>query len=159
MAQNGKKTATMGPHEKEVLTKGKYSVDVLAYAHGCAEGRIIAGMDRVLACRRFLDFLERDDLDVKTHDADFVIGIIEFTYHHRQGEALDGSPMRGKPFLLEPWQKFCIYGMLIFFKKDTSECITHEALIFIPRKNSKTLFASALAWGLSILRSGSGSKC
>ena len=159
MAQNGKKTATIGPHEKSILQTGKYATEVLEYAHGCAEGRIIAGEDRVLACRRFLEFLERDDLDVKTHDADFVIGIIESTYHHRQGEALDGSPMRGKPFLLEPWQKFCIYGMLIFFKKGTSECITHEALIFIPRKNSKTLFASALAWGLSILRSGSGSKC
>ena len=88
-----------------------------------------------------------------------MVGIIENTYCHRQGEALDGSPMRGKPYLLEPWQKFCIYGMLVFFHKGTNECVTHEAFIFIPRKNSKTLFASALAWALSILRSVSGAKC
>ena len=139
--------------------QGKYSAEVLEYVHGVVDGKIIAGEDRILACTRFLEFLERDDLDIRTHDADFVIGIIEATYCHRQGEALDGTPMRGKPFLLEPWQKFCVYGMLIFFKKGTNECLVHEAFIFIPRKNSKTLFASALAWGLSILWSRSGSKC
>ena len=139
--------------------KGKYADEVLAYARGCSDGTIVAGEDRVLACRRFLEFLGRDDLDVRTHDADFVIGIIETTYHHRQGEALDGTPMRGKPFLLEPWQKLCVYGILIFWKKGTNECLTKEVLIFIPRKNSKTLFASALAWGLSLLRKDSGAKC
>ena len=139
--------------------RGKYAADVMQYVRGCIDGTIIAGEDRILACSRFLSFLERDDLDVRTHDADFVIGIIETTYHHRQGEALDGSPMRGKPFLLEPWQKFCIYGMLIFWIKGTNECLVKETLIFIPRKNSKTLFASALAWGLSLLRKDSGAKC
>ena len=139
--------------------QGKYAAEVLEYVNGCVEERIIAGEDRILACKRFLENMERDDLDIRTHDADFVIGIIEATYHHRQGEALDGTPMRGKPFLLEPWQKFCVYGMLVFWKKGTNECLCHEAFIFIPRKNSKTLFASALAWGLSILWSRSGSKC
>ena len=139
--------------------RGKYVTEVMAYARGCADGSIVAGEDRILACMRFLEFIGREDLDVRTHDADFVIGIIEGTYHHRQGEALDGSPMRGKPFLLEPWQKFCIYGMLIFWHKGTNECLVKEALIFIPRKNSKTLFASALAWGLSLLRKDSGAKC
>ena len=182
MAENGKKTATQGPAEAcehvteekiksvtgnteagkrnlESLQKGKHAAEVLAYVNGCIDGTIIAGEDRILACERFLAFLERDDFDVRTHDADFVIGIIENTYCHRQGEALDGSPMRGKPFLLEPWQKFCIYGMLVFFRRGTNECVTHEAFIFIPRKNSKTLFASALAWALSILRAVSGAKC
>lgn len=169
MAENGKKTATQGTAEAyehvtgksniEILQKGKHAAEVLKYVQGCIDGTIIAGEDRILACERFLKFLERDDFEIRTHDADFVIGIIENTYCHRQGEALDGSPMRGKPYLLEPWQKFCIYGMLVFFHKGTNECVTHEAFIFIPRKNSKTLFASALAWALSILRSVSGAKC
>ena len=169
MAENGKKTATQGTTEVaehvtgksniEILQKGKNAAEVLKYVQGCIDGTIIAGEDRILACERFLQFLERDDFEIRTHDADFVVGIIENTYCHRQGEALDGSPMRGKPYLLEPWQKFCIYGMLVFFHKGTNECVTHEAFIFIPRKNSKTLFASALAWALSILRSVSGAKC
>ena len=169
MAENGKKTATQGTAEVaehvtgksniEILQKGKNAAEVLKYVQGCIDGTIIAGEDRILACERFLQFLDRDDFEIRTHDADFVVGIIENTYCHRQGEALDGSPMRGKPYLLEPWQKFCIYGMLVFFHKGTNECVTHEAFIFIPRKNSKTLFASALAWALSILRSVSGAKC
>ena len=157
---DGKTVKTeIGPGEAELLKKGKHAKTVLEYVRGCIDGTIIAGEDRILACERFLKFLERDDFEIRTHDADFVVGIIENTYCHRQGEALDGSPMRGKPFLLEPWQKFCIYGMLVFFHKGTNECVTHEAFIFIPRKNSKTLFASALAWALSILRSVSGAKC
>lgn len=139
--------------------KGKYAAEVMAYVRGVTDGTIRANEDRVLSCKRFLEFLERDDLDIRTRDADFVIGIIEATYHHRQGEALDGTPMRGKPFLLEPWEKLCVYGILIFWKKGTNECLTKEVLIFIPRKNSKTLFASALAWGLSLLRKDSGAKC
>lgn len=137
---------------------GKYAAEVLAYAQGVADGRIRANKDRVLGCRRFLDFLERDDLEIRTRDADFVIGIIETTFHHRQGESLAAEPMRGKPFLLETWQKFCVYGMLIFYYKGTNERICKEALIFIPRKNSKTLFAAALAWALALLDARSGAK-
>lgn len=140
------------------MKPGKYAHEVLAYCDGVIDGSIIAGEDRILACKRFKAFLEREDLDVRTHDADFVIGLIETTYHHRQGEALDASPMRGKPFLLEAWQKLCVYGMLIFYKRGTMERLVKEAFIFIPRKNGKTIFASALGWALAILERESGSK-
>lgn len=102
--------------------------------------------------------LQQGKYDVNTKDADFVIGIIEKTFKHRQGENLSGEPMRGKPFLLQPWEKLCIYGILIFFKKGTEQRLVHQVLIFIPRKNSKTLFAAALAWGLALLERKSGSK-
>ena len=140
------------------MKPGKYEHEVLAYCDGVIDGSIIAGEDRILACKRFKAFLEREDLDIRTHDADFVIGLIETTYHHRQGEALDASPMRGKPFLLEAWQKLCVYGMLIFYKRGTMERLVKEAFIFIPRKNGKTIFASALGWALAILERESGSK-
>ena len=138
--------------------KGKYVDEVFSYAHGVVAGLIVAGEDRVLGCQRFLDFCERDDLDIRTRDADFVIGIIEATFHHRQGEMLDATPLRGQPLLLEPWQKFCVYGMLVFYRKGTEQLLVNEAFIFIPRKNGKTLFVAALAWGLSLLRKDSGAK-
>ena len=125
-----------GENKQGRKIKGKYANEVFSYAHGVVAGLIVAGEDRVLGCQRFLDFCEREDLDIRTRDADFVIGIIEATFHHRQGEALDGSPMRGKPFLLEPWQKFCVYGMLIFYHKGTEICLCHEAFIFIARQKS-----------------------
>ena len=138
--------------------KGKYAAEVLQYAQDVAEGRVIAGRDRVLGCRRFLDFLSRPDFEIRTQDADFVIDVIQSTYHHRQGQAVDASPMRGRPLLLQPWQKLCVYGMLIFYRPGSTERVTKEALIFIPRKNGKTLFVSALAWALALLDAASGAK-
>ena len=138
--------------------KGKFAATVLEYAKGVADGRIMANRDRVLGCRRFLNFLGREDFDVRTKDADFVIDVIQTTYHHRQGQALDASPMRGRKLLLQPWQMLCVYGLLIFYHKGTEERVTKEAMIFIPRKNGKTLFVSALAWALALLEAVSGAK-
>ena len=148
----------LGENKQGRTVKGKYADEVFSYAHGVVAGLIIAGEDRVLGCQRFLDFCERDDLDIRTRDADFVIGIIEATFHHRQGEALDATPLRGQKLELEPWQKMCIYGMLIFYHKGTEKLLVNEAFIFIPRKNGKTLFVAALAWGLALLRKDSGAK-
>lgn len=136
---------------------GKYSAEVLAYARGVSDGSIIAGEDRVAGCQLFLSMLEDPRYEVRTQDADFVIGIIQSSFRHRQGERLDGTPLRGTPFLLEPWQKFVVYGILAFFYPGTQERVVKEAFIFIPRKNGKTIFVSALAWALSILQRMSGS--
>lgn len=138
--------------------KGKYAGEVMRYVDAVIDGRIVAGEDRVLACRRFAKMAESGEYDIRTRDADFVIGVIEKTFKHRQGQKLDGTPLRGKPFLLEPWEKFCVYGMLIFYIKGTKERLVKEAFIFIPRKNGKTIFVSALAWALGILERKSGAK-
>jgi phage terminase large subunit-like protein len=137
---------------------GKYAAEVVKYAQDVVDGAVIAGEDRILGCKRFLKMLEDGRYEVNAKDADFVIGAIERTFKHRQGQALDGTPMRGKPFLLEPWQKYCVYGMLIFFYHGTKERVVKESLIFIPRKNSKTFFIAALSWGLGLLERMSGSK-
>lgn len=138
--------------------KGKYAETVLGYVNGIVSGKILAGKERIQGCKRFLQMIDCGKYDVRTKDADFVIGIIETTFRHRQGENLAGEPMRGKPFLLEPWEKFCIYGMLIFYKPGTNERLVKETLIFIPRKNSKTLLVSGIAYGLALLERESGSK-
>ena len=138
--------------------KGKYAETVLGYVNGIVSGKILAGKERIQGCKRFLQMIDCGKYDVRTKDADFVIGIIEATFRHRQGENLAGEPMRGKPFLLEPWEKFCIYGMLVFYKPGTNERLVKETLIFIPRKNSKTLLVSGIAYGLALLERESGSK-
>ena len=136
---------------------GKYAAEVLAYAQGVASGKILSGKYRIKSCQRFLNDIESGKWEISTRDADFVIGIIEKTFKHRQGESLDGRPLRGKPLLLEPWEKFIVYGILIFYKPNTIERRFKEAFIFVPRKNGKTIFISALAWALGILERMSGS--
>ena len=141
-----------------MIESSKYAREVLDYANGIVEGRIIANKDRVLGCKRFLRMIQDPRYEVRTKDADFVIGIIQTTYKHRQGQDLQARPLRGKAFLLEPWQKLCIYGMLIFYKPGTNERVVKEAMIFIPRKNGKTLLVSAIAYGLAMLERKSGAK-
>lgn len=136
---------------------GKYSAEVERYVDGVISGKILANHDRILACERFRRMLQDDRYDIRTKDADFVIGIIETTMVHRQGERLDGTPLRGTPMHLEPWEKFIIYGILIFWHKGTQSRVVKEALIFIPRKNGKTAFVSDLAFALAILERKSAS--
>lgn len=142
----------------KTIGKGMYADEVLAYARGLADGRIPANEDRVLGAKRFLRMWEEGEYELKTRDADLVISLIEAQFKHRKGQTLAGSPLRGEPFLLEPWQKFCIYGMLVFHYRGTRERVVKEAFIFIPRKNGKTILVAALAWALAIMERASGSE-
>lgn len=131
---------------------------VMEYVNSIVEGRKIACKEQIQGCQRFLRDLENPDYEFSPHDAEFVIGIIEKTFVHAQGEKLDGTPLRGTPFLLEPFHKFQVYNLLGFYHKGTKIRRFKEAFIFIPRKNIKTSFAAALAWSLGILGRKSGSK-
>lgn len=131
---------------------------VMEYARSIVEGRKIACPELVQGCRRFLTDLENPAYSFNPADAEFVIRFIERTFVHAQGENLDGTPLRGTPFLLEPFHKFQIYNLLGFFLKGTKIRRFKEAFIYIPRKNIKTSFAAALAFALSVLNRKSGSK-
>lgn len=127
------------------------------YVSAVITGRKICGKEILLACLRFNRDLKDERYDFRTEDAEFVIRIIERTFSHQQGEALDGSSLKGKSLVLEPWQKFIIFNLLGFYFKGTNERRYKEAFIFIPRKNGKTTFIAALAWALALLERKSGS--
>lgn len=131
---------------------------VFNYVNGILDGSVIANDYRIKACRRFINDLENPEYDFNPSNAEFVIQIIEKTFCHKQGEKLDGTPLLGQPFILEPFHKFIIYNLLGFYLKGTSITRFHECLIFIPRKNIKTTFAGALAYGLGMLYRKSGTK-
>ena len=86
---------------------------VMEFANSIVEGRKLANKEQIQGCQRFLKDLENKDYDFNPKDAEFVIGIIEKTFVHAQGERLDGTPLRGQPFLLEPFNKFQIYNFLL----------------------------------------------
>lgn len=132
---------------------------VIEYAQSIIDGRKIACRELKQGCERFFRDLENPKYDFNPKDAEFVIGIIEKTFVHAQGEKIDGTPLRGTPFKLEPFHKFQVYNLLGFYHKNTQVRRFKEALIYIPRKNIKTSFAAALAWALGLLNRKSGSKC
>lgn len=129
------------------------------FADDCISGKRIVGKEIVAACERYKKDLQRDDLEMRKHDPDLVINIMQTTLVHAQGEDLDGNPLLGKPFMLQPWQVFMIYNLLGFYYKGTNNRRYKEAFIMVARKNGKTATVAGLAWALAILQRRSGSKC
>lgn len=135
----------------------KYADRALQYAKDVVKGKIIIGADAVNACKRFLNDLEREDLDFNTKQADAAVSIMEGLLVHRKGEALDGTPLLGKPFELQEWEIFIIYNLLGFWISGTNERRFKEAFIMTGRKNGKTSFIAGLAFSMAIIQRHSGS--
>lgn len=138
--------------------KGRYQDTVDEYVNSIASGKKLACKYLKKAVNRYQKDLNNPSYDFHTDEADFVIAIIEATFCHKQGERLDGTPLTGKPFVLEPFHKFIVYNLLGFYKAGTNERRFKEAFIFIPRKNIKTTFAGALSFALGLLNRKSGAK-
>lgn len=130
----------------------------MEYARSITQEKKLANKEIKQACNRFLKDLENPDYDFNPKDAEFVIGIIEKTFVHQKGENMEGYPLRGTPFLLQPWQKFVVYNLLGFFHVGTKMRRFKEAFNMLPRKQGKTPFMSALAWGLGLLERRSGAE-
>ena len=133
----------------------KIAVD---YATDVVSGKIIAGKRRIKACQRFLDDLASDKFDFRNEQFDFAVKFIQGLVIHRKGESLEGMPLTNAPFILQPWQIFCIVNLFGFYRKNTTIRRFTEALFMLPRKNGKTPFASALALTAAILDNQSGSN-
>ena len=131
----------------------------LQYAHDVIDGTIVTGAEIVAACKRYVSDLERDDLELRCHDPNLAINIMQSTLVHAQGETLDGQPLLGKPFILEPWEIFITFNLLGFYYKGTDKRRYNEAFIEVGRKNGKTSYIAGLAWAVSIIQRHSGSVC
>lgn len=139
------------------MKKKNYKDIAVQYAKDAIDGKVIIGDDVVSACRRFLSDLERDDIEFRTKEADAAVSIMEGLFVHRKGEALDGTPLLGQPFLLQPFQIFITYNLLGFYYKGTQERRFKEAFIMLGRKNGKTSYVAALAFSMAIIQRKSGS--
>ena len=109
---------------------------VMGYAESIVSGKKTACVELKQAAERFFRDVQNPLFDFRPASAEFVIQIIENTIVHVKGTKT------GKPFLLEPWEKFICYNIAGFFLAGTEERRFKEVFIFIPRKNGKTPFAS-----------------
>lgn len=135
---------------------GKWLDVVNEYALSITEGKKAACVETRQACQRYLDDIGSGRWDIRYAEADYVVERIQTTFRHRQGEDIDGRPLRGKPLTLQPWQIFIVYNLLMFYRPGTMERRYHEAFIYVPRKNGKTMFIAALSWALALLTAKSG---
>ena len=139
------------------MPSNSYYNTCLQYAQDVVAGRHKAG-GNTRECQRFLDDLKRPEFEIRKRDPDLVINIIRKIMVHRKGEKIDGTPLLNKPLELEPWQIFVVYNLVGWYYKGTNIRRYKEAFIYVPRKNGKTTFISALAFGLGVLERKSGSQ-
>ena len=91
-----------------------------------------------LACQRFNDDLERDDVDFDDHDASVAVANVEML-HHAKGR------WQGKTIHLEDWQCFAVAN--IFGWKWTESRLRRFRYFYlrVPRKNGKSMLAICIA--------------
>lgn len=137
----------------------KHLDDVHAYVDGVLSGKIVAGREIVQACERFKRDLEDERFEFRPRNAEFAVALAEATFVHVKGEALDGTPLKGRPFLFEPWEKFVVFNLLGFYWKGTKLRRFDEGYIMLARKNGKTSLIAVISFVVSVLERASGSSC
>ena len=118
-----------------------YGVDdrFVSYPLAVLNGTIVAGELIKLQCKRYLDLFSRDDLYFDPDKAEKPIKFISKLKHW------ESSQHCGKPFILQDWQKFLIYAVYGWIRKDNDTRLIRQAYLQISRKNGKTSLAAALA--------------
>lgn len=107
------------------------------YAEDVLSDKIVACKYIKMACKRYLNWLERDDLDVRFEEADRVIDFCSKLKHST-------GRFNNQPFILSEWQKWIVYSIFSFYYKGTEERVVKNVYIEVARKNGKTFFAAAL---------------
>jgi len=124
-----------------------------AYAADVVAGRIVTGKLVRQACQRHLADLksaEARGLRWEPAAAEIVFRFIGLLRHFK-------AEWVGKPFTLEPWQKF-IVGSLFGWKRQDGRRRFRFAHIEVARKNGKTALASAIALVLFVLDNEAGAE-
>ena len=109
-----------------------------SYPKKVLSGEIIACTYVKLACQRYLDWFERQDIEFRPEKVDRVINFISKLKHFT-------GRFNNKPFILEPWQKWIVCNIFGFYYKGTNERVIKNVWIELGRKNGKSQTAAALA--------------
>jgi phage terminase large subunit-like protein len=108
------------------------------YADDVLSGKIIACEAIKLACKRYKDWFNREDIYFDKDDVEQKIRIVS-RLKHTTGQH------NGKSFELLPWQQFCVANIFGWKWKKNNLRVTKNVFIMISRKAGKTAFAAAIA--------------
>lgn len=108
------------------------------YALDVVRGRVVACNNVRLACQRYLDDLDRDDLEFRIKTADKAIRFIGMLRHFK-------GKSSGQRFKLEPFQAFIVANLTAWYWRETGDRRFTAAYIEMARKGGKTALIAALA--------------
>ena len=127
----------------------KYAQDVVNY-------RIVACEYVRLACNRFLDDLERPDLEFRYQIGNKFMEFCSMLHLFEGGKNAVGKPVDES---ISDWQQFWIYNILCFYRNNGKRKYT-KCLVNIARKQAKTMISALLAlWFLLCDGEGSPLVC
>lgn len=107
------------------------------YVEDVISGNVVVGENIKLACNRFRNDQQRDDLEFREDVVDNAIDFIG-TLKHFTGKS------SGQNFILEPWQAFIVANIVGWYWKGTNTRRYSSSYIEISRKQGKTALAAAL---------------
>ena len=139
------------------MSKAPHEAEIMDWACATASDPGINDWTRLCAQRYIAD---RQDprWDFRPALPEFCIELIEGLFCIPQGEDIDGRPLRGAPFRMQPWQLFATYNIGGFYWPGTELRRFTEAGIFAPRKTVKTTWGDALIWTMALWYRLSGAK-
>lgn len=123
-----------------------YTKPYIKYPYDVVTGQIVACQYVKLACKRFLSWFNREDIEFSYKNVEKAINFIEKLKHFK-------GQFSGKKFYLEPWQQFFIAGIFGFFYTNTDERVTRHVILDCARKQGKSAIASAIGLYIMICES------
>lgn len=143
---------------KEERLKHKYGIPqeidykFVSYAIDVQEGNIIACDAIKKSTERYLSWFGRDDIYFSQKRAQRTVSFISKTRHTE-------SPFTNQPFILSEWQKYVVYSVYGWIRKDTNLRAIRTVFLMIPRKSGKTSLASALSLYNTMADGEMGAEC
>lgn len=108
------------------------------YAQRVLSGKIPACLQVKQACERFQADFKRKDIRYDNERAKHACNFIEHLVHVK-------GKWAGQRIVLEPFQIFALVNIFGWIEQKTGYRRYREALIFLPRKNGKSLLAAGIA--------------
>lgn len=125
---------------------------ITLYPFQVVEGKIIACKLVKLACQRFINFLNNDEV---YFDKEAVNRVIKFCGKLKHFSGVYQS----RPFILESWQKFCFQYVYGLKWKHNNRRITRTFILSVGRKNGKSSLLSAMALYAMLEEAGASVVC
>lgn len=121
------------------------------YAEDIVNEKMVSCRYIKLAAQRYLSWFDREDIQFRPDKADHVVNFIEKLKHFQQ-------PFAGKPFILEQWQKWFLYGIYGWYYTDTDDRVIKHIILDCGRKTGKSMLAAAMSL-YAMIEGGSGIEC
>lgn len=121
------------------------------YADDVLDGSVIASHNIVLACKRYREWFNRDDIYLDYDEVDRRIRVVGRLKHWK-------GKYNKKPFNLLPYQQWIFANIFGWKFKTTNLRVTKNVLLFMARKSGKTALASALCISQLLLDNNNGQE-